>query len=83
MHSKTKSPGQFSMSGRAVGRVRACFKSSPKTSTRRGGFVWNCVRNARFTAVAASVYPYSEQTNSFVVGYPFSKLVASSGSGAQ
>jgi len=53
----------------------------PQKSALRFGFVYNCVENALYTAVFASVLPNTEQTLSFVIA--FVKLVSSNGSCAK
>jgi hypothetical protein len=59
----------------------ASFLHGPQKSALCCGFVYNCLENALYTAVFASVLPNTKQTLSFVIA--FVKLVSSNSSCAK
>jgi len=80
-HLQSQDSGPSRLSGVTVERVCASFLRSPQKSALRCGFVYNCLENALYTAVFASVLPNTEETLSFVI--VFVKLVSSNSSCAK
>jgi len=66
-HLQSQDSGPSRLSGVTVERVCASFLRSPQKSALRCGFVYNCLENALYTAVFASVLPNTEETLSFVI----------------
>ena len=80
-HFQSQHSGLSSLSGATVERVCASFQRGLQKSALRCAFLYNCVENALYTDVFASVLPSTEQTLSFVTA--FIKLVSYNDSGVK